>query len=135
MGFSPNGSTGDPADPDLKVILPYEVNVIAFGEADSATAVMSNLKLSVTPPADSDRGWGRLDIQSTNATPARWNLTGVDDDNVLASPGAGTFTATDATDVGVVGFAVWQRTFAEQAGNYGRMIEHSTIANSTTPRR
>ena len=33
-------------------------------------------------------------------------------------------------DVGVVGFAIWQRSFAEQAGNYGRMVEHSTIASS-----
>ena len=136
LGFSPNGSTGDPADPDIKVTLPYEVNVIAFGDADSATAVMSDLKLSVTPPATGDRGWGRLDIQSTNATPARWNLTGTDDDNVGGTgPDVGTWTATDATDVGVVGFAVWQRTFAEQAGNYGRMVEHSTINSSGTTRR
>ena len=132
LGFSPGGSSGDPADPDVSVLLPYEVNVIAFGDADETTAVMSDLKLSVTPPATSDRGWARLDIQSTNATPQRWNLTGTDDDNV--QPGAsldqGSWTATDASDVGVVGFAVWQRSFAEQAGNYGRMIEHSTIASS-----
>ena len=93
---------------------------------------MSNLKLSVTPPATSVNGWARLDIQSTNAAPQRWNLTGTDDDNV--QPGAsldpGSWTATDASDVGVVGFALWQRSFAEQAGNYGRMIEHSTIASS-----
>ena len=131
LGFSPNGSTGDPADPDIKVTLPYEVNVIAFGDADSATAVMSDLKLSVTPPAAGDRGWGRLDIESTNASPARWNLTGTDDGNVTTTgPIAGSWTATDASDVGVVGFAIWQRTFAEQAGNYGRMVEHSTIASS-----
>ena len=132
LGFSPGGTSSDPADPDVKVVLPYEVNVIAFGEADESTAVMSNLKLSVTPPATSDRGWARLDIQSTNAAPQRWNLTGTDDDNV--QPGAtldpGSWTATDASDVGVVGFALWQRSFAAQAGNYGRMIEHSTIASS-----
>jgi len=135
LGFSPGGSSGEPADPDITVVLPYEVNVIAFGDADSSTAVMSDLKLSVTPPATSDRGWGRLDIQSSNPSPARWNLTGTDDGNVdptvvLGQAGVGTWTATDATDVGVVGFAVWQRTFAEQAGNYGRMVEHSTIASS-----
>jgi hypothetical protein len=136
LGFSPGGSSGDPADPDITVVLPNEVNVIAFGDADSATAVMSNLKLSVTPPETSDRGWGRLDIQSSNATPALWNVTGTDDDNI--EPGAtldpGTWTATDPTDVGVVGFAIWQRSFAAQAGNYGRMIEHSTITSTSTSR-
>lgn len=136
LGFSPGGSSGDPADPDITVVLPNEVNVIAFGDADSTTAVMSNLKLSVSPPATSDRGWGRLDIQSSNAAPALWNVTGTDDENI--EPGAtldpGTWTATDPTDVGVVGFAVWQRSFAAQAGNYGRMIEHSTITSTSTSR-
>ena len=63
-----------------------------------------------------------------------WNLAGTDDGNVDAvvsglDAGMAGFTAVDdATDVAVVGFAVWQRSFAAQAGNYGRMIEHSTIA-------
>ena len=136
LGFSPGGSSGDPADPKITVVLPYEVNVIAFGDADSDTAVMSNLKLSVTPPATSDRGWGRLDIQSSNASPKIWNLSATDDGNVGgAGPDVGTFTANaDPSDVGVVGFALWQRTFAEQAGNYGRMVEHSTITSTSSSR-
>ena len=32
----------------------------------------------------------------------------------------------DADDTAVVGFAVWQRTFADQAGNYG-MIERRPL--------
>ena len=84
LGFSPGGTSGDPADPDIEVVLPYEVNVIAFGDADSATAVTSNLKLSVTPPSTSDRGWGRLDIESSNPAPMLWNLVGIDDGNVDA---------------------------------------------------
>jgi hypothetical protein len=139
LGFSPGGSSGDPADPDVTVVLPYEVNVIAFGDADSTTAVMSNLKLSVTPPATSDRGWGRLDIQSSNAAPELWRLSGgVDDGDVPSTAGvvqdAADWGATDPTDVAVVGFAVWQRSFAAQAGNYGRMIEHSTITSTSTSR-
>ena len=70
-----------------------------------------------------------------------WSLTGTDDGDVdaaaagldagvLGAPSA--FTAVDdATDVAVVGFAVWQRSFAAQAGNYGRMIEHSTITSAS----
>ena len=140
LGFSPGGTSGDPADPDITVTLPNEVNVIAFGDADSTTAVMSNLKLSVTPPSTSDRGWGRLDIESSNATPMIWSLTGTDDGNVDAvvsglDAGMAGFSAVgDATDVAVVGFAVWQRSFAAQAGNYGRMIEHSTITSTSTSR-
>ena len=136
LGFSPGGSSGDPADPDVTVVLPHEVNVIAFGDAETSTAVESNLKLSVSPPATSDRGWGRLDIQSSNPAPALWNVTGTDDGNI--EPGAtldpGTWTATDPADVGVVGFAVWQRSFAASAGNYGRIVEHSTITSTSTSR-
>ena len=140
LGFSPGGTSGDPADPDITVVLPNEVNVIAFGDADSTTAVMSNLKLSVTPPSTSDRGWGRLDIQSSNPAPMLWNLAGTDDGNVdavvsgLDAGMAGFSAVDDATDVAVVGFAVWQRSFAAQAGNYGRMIEHSTITSTSTSR-
>ena len=140
LGFSPGGSSGDPADPDVLVKLPYEVNVIAFGDADSTTAVMSNLKLSVTPPATSDRGWGRLDIQSgAKVAPTLWNLTGTDDGDVASSLGVSEtgFTgnaAVAADDIAVVGFAIWQRSFAAQAGNYGRMIEHSTITSTSDSR-
>ena len=98
---------------------------------------MSDLKLTVTPPATYDRGWARLDIESTNAAPAVWNIGAVADGaDVLTVNGAnGGFTpVADATDTAVVGFAVWQRSFADQAGNYGRMIEHSTITSGSTTR-
>ena len=138
LGFSPNGSTGDPADPKIKVELINEVNVIAFGDPEETSAVMSNLKLTVTPDG-ADRGWGRLDIESTNSAPELWTLTGTDDGNIQPAAGgaAGTFTTDKAvaTNIGVIGFAVWQRSFAEQAGNYGRMVEHSTIFSSGSTQR
>ncbi|MEK9807766.1 MAG: hypothetical protein VW373_06965 [Halieaceae bacterium] len=136
LGFSPGGSVGDPADPDITVILPNEVNVIDFGEPDAPSALVSDLKLTVTPTG-ADRGWARLDIQPVNTAPERWSIGGIQDDAniVVAGPEAGTFTAVaDATDVPVVGFAVWQRSFAAQAGNYGRMVEHSTITSTSTTR-
>jgi len=138
LGFSPNGSTGDPADPKIKVELKNEVNVIAFGDPEETSAVMSNLKLTVTPDG-ADRGWGRLDIESSNSAPELWTLTGTDDENIQPAAGgaAGSFSTTNAvaTNIGVVGFAVWQRSFAEQAGNYGRMVEHSTIFSSGSTQR
>jgi len=135
LGFSPGGSSGDPADPDVTVTLPNEVNVIDFGAADAPSALVSDLKLTVTPPAGSDRGWARLAIQPVNAAPERWNIAAggglVDDGNLGGDgPDVGTFTATDGTRVAVVGFAAWQRSFAAQAGNYGRMVEHSTITSN-----
>ena len=139
LGFSPGGATGsEPAD-KVDIPLPHEVNVIAFGDADTATAVMSNLKLSVSPPDGYDRGWGRLDIESSNAAPARWNVTGTDDTDLTPSTGTGdlnvgSWSNTDPDSVGVVGFALWQRSFAAQAGNYGRMIEHSTITSTSASR-
>ena len=145
LGFSPNGSTGDPADPDIKVILPYEVNVIAFGDADETSAVMSDLKLNVDPGAAADRGWGRLDIESDveAAAQQRWSVAvgdavgDADDGDLVPNLGGdvGSWTAHTATDIGVVGFAIWQRSFAEQAGNYGRMVEHSTIFSSGSTQR
>ena len=94
---------------------------------------MSDLKLTVEVPGDSDRGWGRLDIVSSNASPERWTLTAADGADITPTAtnlNDGDWTATDGGNVAVVGFAVWQRSFAEQAGNYGRIIEHSTINSS-----
>jgi len=141
LGFSPGGST-DSADPDdVDVLLPYEVNVIDFGEEDAASALVSDLKLTVTP-SGADRGWGRLDIVANpnNPTPQIWAPdTGTldDEDNVIPTDGGvgGAWTPVATTDnVAVVGFAVWQRSFAAQAGNYGRMVEHSTITSTSTTR-
>ena len=133
LGFSPGGSSGDPA---VRVTLDNEVNVIDFGEADAPSALDSDLKLTVTP-ADGDRGWGQLTIEPINTAPRRWNMTAADagnaDDGNVQPPAdlaVGTFTATDADRVPVVGFAVWERSFAAQAGNYGRIIEHSTVSSS-----
>ena len=132
LGFSPGGSTGTEPDDPTTIFLPNEVNVISFGAEGAASAVMSNVQLTITPPATSDRGWGRLDIQSSNAAPELWRLSnGVDDADVPSTAGVvqddDDWGLTNPTDVPVVGFAVWQRSFAAQAGNYGRMIEHSTI--------
>jgi len=134
LGFSPGGVSGSEPGTATVIPLPHEVNVIAFnGGDDTDSAVMSDLKLTVEVPGDSDRGWGRLDIVSSNAAPERWNLSGVDGANVQPTADTladGAWTATDPDNVAVVGFAVWQRSFAEQAGNYGRMVEHSTVNSS-----
>jgi hypothetical protein len=139
LGFSPGGSSGDPADPDVTVTLPNEVNVIDFGEEGAASALVSDLKLTVTP-SGADRGWGRLDIETNpnNANPQIWGPAALNDgDDVIPTDGGvgGVWTpVASADDVAVVGFAAWQRSFAAQAGNYGRLVEHSTITSTSTTR-
>ena len=136
LGFSPGGSSGDP---DVNVYLPNEVNVIDFGEEGAASALVSDLKLTVSP-ADADRGWGRFDIEANprNPTPQIWGPGArTDGDDWIPTDGGvgGSWTAVDyAAHVPVVGFAVWERSFAAQAGNYGRIIEHSTITSSGSSR-
>jgi len=136
LGFSPGGQAGSVL-PNTKVYMVNEVNVIAFGDADAPSAVDSDLKVTISP-TNGDRGWGRLDIESAGAaSPELWALTGTDDTSVALSEATndGAFTAVAfAGDIPVVGFAVWQRSFAEQAGNYGRMVEHSTVASSGSNR-
>ena len=44
--------------------------------------------------------------------------------------GYGYFVDYGTDTVAVVGFAAWERSFADQAGNYGRAIEHSTISSA-----
>jgi hypothetical protein len=141
LGFSPGGNAGEAPGAQITVELPYEVNVIDFGAADAPSALVSDLKLTVTPPSGYDRGWGRLDIEPDDGNGegnASWQLTGVaDDGDITADYGASGFDAAAALnddDVAVVGFAVWQRSFAAQAGNYGRMIEHSTITSTSFTR-
>ena len=150
LDFSPGGSAGDPT---ATVTLDNEVNVISFasdaGEGNVLNSSEDNgLRVVITVP-DADRGWGQLDIQPANTAPARWtpNGEGTADDADI-DPNSGTVAGTSATgaaradgyggfvaDVGAgntmaVGFAVWERSFADQAGNYGRIIEHSTISSN-----
>jgi len=143
LGFSPGGATGTEPGERTDIPLLYEVNVISFGGEDATTAVMSNLKLEVDVPDTADRGWGRLDIESSEDAPEIWSLNGPDDDTAVEADAGyddAAFTpvadlvAGDTTDTAVVGFAIWQRSFAAQAGNYGRMIEHSTITSGSENR-
>ena len=89
-----------------------------------------------------NRGWAWLDIVET-AGADLWVPVDQDsgtnvDPNVTGPDGWGSFVDDGVDTVAVVGFAAWERSFADQAGNYGRAIEHSTISSSvarsaTTP--
>ncbi len=137
LGFSPGGSAGTPTG---TFELLREVNVITFNEASvlGSAALQdeeNGLRFDVTVP-DADRGWADLAIEIDQAG-MRWDVACemTDDGDVIdpnsatcvASDGYGTFVAVgDPDNTAVIGFAAWERNFADQAGNYGRMVEHST---------
>jgi hypothetical protein len=142
LGFSPGGSAGTPAD---TFSLLREVNVIMFNDGNVlGTADLQDEDLGLGfvvsvsdegyPP---NRGWARLDIEEV-ANEMIWypedQATGSDidpnDNEDSDKDGWGGFVDSGVDTVAVVGFAAWERSFADQAGNYGRAIEHSTISSA-----
>jgi hypothetical protein len=142
LGFSPGGSAGTPPD---TYVLNREVNVIMFNDGNVlGTADLQDEDLGLGfvvavsdegyPP---NRGWGELVIEEV-ADEMIWfpedQATGSDidpnDDTDADKDGWGGFVDSGVDTVAVVGFAAWERSFADQAGNYGRAIEHSTISSA-----
>ena len=145
LGFSPGGSAGESTE---VAYLNREVNVLVFG-AEGSEGVLGSAELQdeehglkvVASPEGADRGWGKLTIQPKNTAPGIWtNSAETVADDVAVDPNAqgdsnrdgyGTFRpVAEAGNTMAVGFAVWERSFADQAGNYSRMVEHSTVTTS-----
>jgi hypothetical protein len=142
LGFSPGGSAGTPAD---TFVLNREVNVIMFNDGnvlgtadlqdeDLGLGFVVNVSDEGSPP---NRGWSALVIEEV-ADEMIWSPedlafgTDIDpnDDGDGDRDGWGYFEDSFTNTVAVVGFAAWERSFADQAGNYGRAIEHSTVSSS-----
>ena len=126
LGFSPSSSNDGSK---VTVVLPYEVNTMVWGAEGSAGSLGSDLALVVTPPEGSDRGWAELTIVSSNPAPERFQLSGFDEEDSITPTTGNWVVLPNETDTAVVGMAVWERSFAAQAGNYGRAIEHSTVTS------
>jgi hypothetical protein len=141
LGFSPSGE-GELAG--AKRYLWREVNVISFNDGDvlgsadlqSLDGTGYGLRAVVEVP-DAEKGWAAMEIQPSNATPQRWVPTTQDDDSAINPNTAasdvdnwGSFTPVQDTSATMaIGFAAWERSFADQAGNYGRAIEHTTVSS------
>jgi hypothetical protein len=96
--------------------LPYEVNVIQWGESPVLNAPVAITGLE-TPPG-SNFGWASLVTE-----PA-------DDDLQVCDVVTGCAAAEGSA--AVVGFVAWQRAFASlPAANYGRIVEHSRVQSSS----
>lgn len=139
LGFSPGGSAGDPTQ---LAVLNREVNVISWNEVSSLNTAATQeddlgLGVNVDVP-DADRGWGELAIVPATAAVGTVDFGGIVDDDENLGPDAGAGAATNAVAnpnaTAALGIAVWERQFAAQAGNYGRMVEHSTIVSSGSGR-
>ena len=89
--------------------------------------------VNVTVPDDADRGWGQLTIDPATAAVGTVDFGALVADDADLTPDAGSVAPTnpvaDATHTAAIGIAVWERSFAAQAGNYGRAVEHSTISS------
>lgn len=118
----PGGLVVSPSPAPDSTDLPNEVNVIEWGPATVAPVLDSVNTTRVDPSASgisSEFGWASLSVSSSTAkTQAICDLTDV------AIAATDTCTAT-TSNVPMTGFVAWQRTFADAAKNYGRIVEHS----------
>ena len=134
LDFSPAGTDTTPDPTNKKFYLQREVNVLSFNgvsvlgtSASQSEALGLGVNIDVT---GGDRGWAKLNIESTNATPKLFLLQGTDATG-LAPDSSGRSDFLDVTgQPAVVGMAVWERKFSGQAGNYGRAIEHSFVRSA-----
>jgi len=135
LGFSPGGNAGDPT---VAAYLKREVNVLTFNDGnvlDSAESQEEDLGLMVNVMVEGgDRGWAELTIDPVNGAPQQWSPDAQADDSDIDpntdADGWGSFDpVANPDDTMAIGFAAWERSFADQAGNYGRAIEHSTISS------
>jgi hypothetical protein len=143
LGFSPGGSAGDPTQ---TARLNREVNVLMWNDGNvlgTADLQDEDFGLGVIVEVDgADRGWAELTIDG-QTSPGTWNPNNLvlpleDDENLLPAVGEvvqGQLAPhADTSTVAVVGIAVWERQFEGQSGNYGRIVEHSTIVSSGNTR-
>jgi hypothetical protein len=106
------------------IALPYEVNVVEW-QKGAEDILGSQYGVSFQPQVNEDRGWADLAVSpSSLKNQAIWNY------EMEAMDPNGYDAPTDSpvvnTSVPIIGFAVWERNFANNpAANYGRAIDHS----------
>jgi hypothetical protein len=143
----PGGLNFSPSPAPDTTYLDYEVNVIEWGATGS---VLNSSYTTRVDPAENQisepYGWASLEV-SAKTGPAQGVLGAGNHGwcDVAAGPdnagGSGYASADGACDmysvsgpVPMVGFAAWDRTFAEDSDrNYGRIVEHSFTANFVPP--
>ena len=106
------------------VALPYEVNVVEWLKG-APNILQSQYAVTFEPLFEGDRGWADLKVlPNLVKTQAIWDysVTDPNDPNsIIGGP-----VAVENVPVPIIGFAVWERNFADKPlANYGRAIDHS----------
>jgi len=126
----PGGLNFSPSPAPDAAFLDYEVNVITWGGED---VLKSNYGTAVNPAEagiSSPYGWASLSVSA-----ADHGMGNAWCDVAAGEQANNTCTMTSVSaPVPMVGFAAWERTFAEDSDrNYGRIVEHSFITSSSLP--
>lgn len=111
-------------------ILPNEVNVVEWASVGVTPEPVLESNFAVTNTvqlADAVNGWAALDV---SADAAKAGGQAVYD--YATDPNSATFTpVTDVTQVPMIGFTAWERSFPSNPdANYGRIIDHSFVVSS-----
>jgi len=124
----PGGLNFSPSPAPDAAFLDYEVNVITWGGED----VLKSNYITAVHPEDagisSPVGWAQLSVSAADPQ----GLGNAWCDVALGEQANSTCAMTSVSGpVPMVGFAAWERTFAEDSNrNYGRIVEHSFITSA-----
>jgi hypothetical protein len=106
------------------VALPYEVNVVEWKKG-APNILESQYAVTFEPLFEGDRGWADLSVTPNLVKDqAIWDYAATDPNDPNSITGAP--VAVENVAVPIIGFAVWERNFANNPNaNYGRAIDHS----------
>jgi len=125
----PGGLNFSPSPAPDAAFLDYEVNVITWGGED---VLHSNYVTAVNPAEagiTSPVGWASLAVSAADPQ----GLGNAWCDVAAGEQANNTCTMNSVSGpVPMVGFAAWERTFAEDSNrNYGRIVEHSFVTSGS----
>ena len=105
---------------------PSAIARIEFEIGTGRRAGLGAADVLVPVPAGADRGWASLTVTPTAAHgQAVCNFVVDTDPN---TPAMDCTEAVDATQIPLVGFVAWERSFAANPdANYGRLVGHSYV--------
>ncbi len=118
-------------------LLPYEVNVIEWTDGVNEPVLDSDYATNFNVAAlGSPNGWASLSVRSDALITANKTAAVIDYTQAGIAQNPFTPVADAGNSVPIVGFAAWERTFANNAAaSYGRIIDHAYVeaATSGTP--
>jgi hypothetical protein len=129
--LSPASVTPPPVE---VLLLRNEVNVMRWYGAEGADtgALASQYGADFPVNGSANNGWATLSVDSVVADPSVANPSTPSVCEISESSPE-TCTAVTNTQVPLVGFAAWKRSFDDALSNYGRIVDHSFTVSSAAP--